>query len=1062
MSILDYITESLYENTSMNESQKEAKTLAQSGKSDFDMEAFNALKSNIENQKLYKYMGWIARNWDDVLTTVDDLVELNSMLEFYDENENSKSYNLHPMRSYKKDFPEWYRNVQAAMNAKKRVTNVSDKKPVDRYNVIWTNDDNSIRAVVPQTKSASIKQGQGAQWCTAAHTDKGVEYDTAHMFCQYVLADKGLMIYIINDNLPEDDKFHKIAIRLEFDDGDTDIGEIRDMNNVIDYSYGPDLWNDDLYEYLNEWDIPLENILNVGKKESDELEPDRKEYELTKNVANSIAQANLKGYKQAIQQGHTPTASDLLYLDSRYYNTDEIFDFIMKHKTVKPGKDLMGNMFSKLTTSQIDKIIEKAKPSAWRGAVVDLDDNDTNNSDIIRYVASRHLDDIIDNGGSFGSNFIKTMVNGRDLDLDSPEAIKIINSFDRGSEEHPNELPLEAYRSSAPVVLDSIDTRDFDELEYRYLYDNASPEVINKLVKKVLIDDDSSFGYHDSDFYFTFHPSVSPEVREQVLAKNKGDSDMFRPNMSLHGISPKLIESAVDAIKEGGGSLSGDYTLNNIINRYKINDEYIPASVIEKILDVINGNVNSQDIWRAAIIRGDSDVYEVLKNSDAVDSDLPLIALYLSLIFTSTIRPVPETEEILNTIKELYDISDNMEGASASAVRLKNKEVDSHIRKTSGKESYDAEDLAAALDVKSDDIVDMVDQGAVPNEMVLLRAMDEYPEVVPKMVDNMKDADVTIDSAFNAVRLLDSVAEYYLNESPDEYNKLISLIQPSIIDDIGFRTILDKSLHKGNIEFLNVLLDKGLVSIDDLLKHISKYNILHLISMDDAKRKQLILTILKHKDDITIKDGGVLGGVLNRILNGIAASGDSKDIKTLSDAFDSDVNFLNIATYLDELISTKKYLSSAYNNTNPLSLWDSEFIESMKPDDLKRIVNMLWKAVGVSKNKELISKIIDDVSGIKQDRINDILFKSYDGDMDMIDKAIDKGQTTSSQLLDYIITHINDNINGQPEIDDIYDMFEYLITKKDAEIIDTDVVPNLNLDRNNKRFMDLLINNKLY
>jgi len=337
MSVLAYITESLYKNTHLAESQKEAKQLAQSGKNpNFGMDEVNKLKEILGDPKLFKYMGWISKNWDDL-----PIESLGEYVSVYDENVGGSSNNLKPMKSYKNKPNDWVRDVKRVIANDKNKT--SEIPSDQRVKTLWTSDDGNIRVVVPQTKTASVKQGQGSRWCTAANTDKGNDYDPNHMFCLYVLDTNGLMIYIINDNLPEDDKFHKTAIRLidSYGDGVPEIAEIKDMTNTTDYSNSNGVgWNSEYEEYLNEYNIPLDAILNTIHHEMKEMEPERNQYKQQHEMDNAIRRGDMRTIEHMIDSGFIPRSNELNTAISTR-STDLVEYFLDNYKTVKPNDSTM-------------------------------------------------------------------------------------------------------------------------------------------------------------------------------------------------------------------------------------------------------------------------------------------------------------------------------------------------------------------------------------------------------------------------------------------------------------------------------------------------------------------------------------------------------------------------------------------------------------------------------------------------------------------------------------------------------------------------------------------------
>ena len=110
MSIIKYLQETLFNEILVTESQKEAKQLAQSEKNpNFGMYEFDTLKTVLKEPKLYKYMGWIARNWD---TLSHEGESLHDLVHTYDKYINTSGTILKPMAAYKTNPEEWIRDIK--------------------------------------------------------------------------------------------------------------------------------------------------------------------------------------------------------------------------------------------------------------------------------------------------------------------------------------------------------------------------------------------------------------------------------------------------------------------------------------------------------------------------------------------------------------------------------------------------------------------------------------------------------------------------------------------------------------------------------------------------------------------------------------------------------------------------------------------------------------------------------------------------------------------------------------------------------------------------------------
>jgi hypothetical protein len=312
-------------------------------------------------------------------------------------------------------------NVNDAI--KKRNQKQQQLQSEQNYDTLWTNEDKSIKVVMPRTKSASVKLGRGAKWCTAADTSPGDDYDPDHYFCKYVLNenDPGMMIYILNYNLPKDDPFQKTAIRLS--GYDVNIEEIRDMNNSENYAeYGGhgQGWDDKYEEYLKKWDIPLEEILE--ETYVDDLDSERYEFseaqfdKIYDSVQNKFSDDLPDNIKDIVNDMLSDARSDLYSYGADDVNDlEDLFDTWVYE---------INNIYDEVKKENIQDDVN------WDDIIYDIiqQNNSLNIDDVLEHHTN---DDVLDNLYNEKYTQISSIINNMDIDDEfKDEFVNTVGTYD--------------------------------------------------------------------------------------------------------------------------------------------------------------------------------------------------------------------------------------------------------------------------------------------------------------------------------------------------------------------------------------------------------------------------------------------------------------------------------------------------------------------------------------------------------------------------------------------------------------------------------------------------------
>ena len=341
MSILQHIIKSL-----IVEDQNQAKKIAADDSNNFSASDLLTLKGQLDKSLFNKTLGWIAKNWDDVPHD-----EIAGMVTYYFKNNKNKLINLLPTLESYKTPEEFIVSVRRAKASEKFSHRDSKVKSKDAYNTIWESDDKKIEVVIPQTKTASINKGRGSKWCTAFDDNDTSEY-TSHMFCQYVLNTRGLMVYIINNNLSTDNIMHKTAVRLEENhNGKIDIMEIRDMENNTDYhgtvGFG---WDDTYAMYLKQWNIPLDEIFSSIHVEVYNMDGERNLYKYQSKFIDAVESADYNTIHTILDTGYTPDGSALNAAVE--VEDKKMLSFLLQFKTVKPNNSTLNAIMDTVDTME--------------------------------------------------------------------------------------------------------------------------------------------------------------------------------------------------------------------------------------------------------------------------------------------------------------------------------------------------------------------------------------------------------------------------------------------------------------------------------------------------------------------------------------------------------------------------------------------------------------------------------------------------------------------------------------------------------------------------------------
>jgi len=164
----------------------------------------------------HKYLMWLAREYDKGPKSDAFSPKVKETLNHF--HRYPEKYNERDINQYNslKDL------VKASQEAQQNIS----KREQKRTGAKKVYEDDSYLVVVPTTHEASCFYGAGTKWCTASSDRDG-------HFNNY--SRKGMLLYILNKNLPETDPLYKVALykaysggkELYYDATDQEISDIK-------------------------------------------------------------------------------------------------------------------------------------------------------------------------------------------------------------------------------------------------------------------------------------------------------------------------------------------------------------------------------------------------------------------------------------------------------------------------------------------------------------------------------------------------------------------------------------------------------------------------------------------------------------------------------------------------------------------------------------------------------------------------------------------------------------------------------------------------------------------
>ena len=213
------------------ETQVQARQIASNPKYSFSIEDLKNVKEKLDAPH-YKYLGWIARKWDELK---DEKIDL--LIKDY-EGLKSRKADVKPDINQYKSVDELKQDLQTTH---KNPTLASVDPSVGKSKLVYDKD--KIRVYHVLDEEASIELGKGTSWCTSRDDDE-------NLWPRYIDKNGGTKYIILNGNLSLSNVEHKIGVVV---DTDGDFKEFRDVKNK---RLNPN-------EYLNKWNIPKDIFKSV-------------------------------------------------------------------------------------------------------------------------------------------------------------------------------------------------------------------------------------------------------------------------------------------------------------------------------------------------------------------------------------------------------------------------------------------------------------------------------------------------------------------------------------------------------------------------------------------------------------------------------------------------------------------------------------------------------------------------------------------------------------------------------------------------------------------------------
>jgi hypothetical protein len=333
------------------------------------------------------------------------------------------------------------------------------------------------------------------------------------------------MIYIINDNLPDTDPFHKTAIRLidEDDDGQPEIKEIRDMDNSENYVNNTyDGWDKRFDEYLKKWNIPLEELIDNINIEIDNLDDEREIYNIESEFIRCVISSDYACIEKMVDDGYTPHSSALN--TAVYKNDEDMIKYLAKNfpKTVKVDENTLPYAFKNGDKDIIDKVISWG--ASWKN--VEFDDiinaaNDNNNN--LKIALQNDFKPTLDNF----NNIVRI--------IQDPEIINMM--LDTGIEIDNDTLKNTITMTKDPEIIKTMLDSGIvpnDDVAFAAI-DTNNPEIVN-----MIINDDNEFHSNLMD-----HAIVASE---EIFNKIKDLGYDLSANGLLHAVYSGNVDNVKRAI----------------------------------------------------------------------------------------------------------------------------------------------------------------------------------------------------------------------------------------------------------------------------------------------------------------------------------------------------------------------------------------------------------------------------------------------------------------------------------------------------------------------------------
>ena len=177
----------------------------------------------------HKYLMWLATEYDKEAAKGTDTEQLK-----FEEDIKTILWHFHRYpEKYKERDIHQYKTLKELFQAFQSAQLNLSKKQIKKSGAKKVYEDDSYLVVVPTTHEASCFYGAGTKWCTASSERDG-------HFNNY--SRKGMLLYILNKNLPEDDPLYKVALYKNYSGGKEEYYDATDKQiSDIKAALTPDL-----------------------------------------------------------------------------------------------------------------------------------------------------------------------------------------------------------------------------------------------------------------------------------------------------------------------------------------------------------------------------------------------------------------------------------------------------------------------------------------------------------------------------------------------------------------------------------------------------------------------------------------------------------------------------------------------------------------------------------------------------------------------------------------------------------------------------------------------------